>query len=64
MIVSGIEIIPAFARPLWITESSFFSVVDADRLDEKPGVAGLDLVDGVGDLVDVEDRPPRRCPRA
>ena len=26
MIVSGIEISPTFARPLWITASSFFSV--------------------------------------
>ena len=36
MIVSGIEIIPALARPLWITESSFFSVSTPTGSTEKP----------------------------
>ena len=55
MIVSGIEIIPALARPPWISSSSALSVETPSRLDVEAGVAGLDLVDGGGDLVDVED---------
>ena len=56
MIVSGIEISPALARPPWITASSFFSVETPTGWIVEARVAGLDLVDGGGDLVDVEDR--------
>ena len=55
-IVSGIEISPALARPPWITASSSFSVDTPTDSIVEAGVARLDLVDGGGDLVDVEDR--------
>ena len=55
MIVSGIEIMPALPRPPWISLSSAFSVDDADVVEGQAGMTSGDLVDGGGELVDVDD---------